>query len=400
MRPFLSYAREDKERVRDIAEILIQAGHDPWFDDALLPGQDWKQKLSQAIHECDSFIYILSPESVESEWCQWEFKEAVKQGKPIIPIMLRQTKLPRSLSKIQFVDFTGDTFSAKSVAKLMGGLTEIAVNITAQVSAPESPKGNPPQEQPPNQPTAAESNVTRWIGGIVAAIGLMLGLITAAPVLCQYGFTVVCPPPTPTPITTAITATPAPTDTPSTVATTQIIPSPSINPTFTPSSTASATVETPVTVAVETTIPVVVPTTAPASMASCGTDTVVPLGESEIVAQLLVNLWACRAYGELETNTVLKQQAESHLSYLFGIDQTQAYITQNDEDIAAQAQGVYNGAVAAAILIRSDVVTLETILAELTVRGVTDLAPYHTIGVATYYRASTDKGYLVLLLGS
>jgi hypothetical protein len=182
MRPFLSYAREDKERVRQIAEILIQAGHDPWFDDALLPGQDWKQKLSQAIHECDSFIYILSPESVESEWCQWEFKEAVKQGKPIIPIMLRQTKLPRSLSKFQFVDFTGDTFSAKSVAKLMGGLTEIAVNITAQVSAPESPKGNPPQEQPPNQPTATESNVTRWIGGIVAAIGLILGCPCVVPV--------------------------------------------------------------------------------------------------------------------------------------------------------------------------------------------------------------------------
>ncbi len=157
MRLFISYAHVDKLQVSQLVEVLEEAGYSPWFDPKLMPGQNWKDELRKAIQTCDTFLYALSPESVESEWCQWEFAEAVKIGKPIIPVLLHaKTKLPEAIGSYQYADFTeGPT--AKAVARLLGGLRLIAVIVPpAMISnVPINPVGTPSQadENPSGQPT-------------------------------------------------------------------------------------------------------------------------------------------------------------------------------------------------------------------------------------------------------
>jgi hypothetical protein len=36
----------------------------------------WWEEIQKRIAWCDGFIYLLSPESIESEYCQKEFKIA------------------------------------------------------------------------------------------------------------------------------------------------------------------------------------------------------------------------------------------------------------------------------------------------------------------------------------
>lgn len=58
---FLSYAREDKEAARRIADALIAAGIEVWFDQSELRGGDaWDAKIKRQIRECVLFLPVIS----------------------------------------------------------------------------------------------------------------------------------------------------------------------------------------------------------------------------------------------------------------------------------------------------------------------------------------------------
>lgn len=139
MKLFISYARQDQERVRRLVDLLTAAGHEIWFDEALLPGQAWQEELTTAIRNNDAFVYMLSRESVGSDWCSWEFATAVEMGRPIVPILLDEgLALPDPLGRYQCADFTAPPESsayATATARLIGGLQQIAVVIPREDAA-------------------------------------------------------------------------------------------------------------------------------------------------------------------------------------------------------------------------------------------------------------------------
>ena len=58
---FLSYAREDSEAVRRIADALRAFGTEVWFDQNELRGGDaWDAKIKKQIHECALFVPVIS----------------------------------------------------------------------------------------------------------------------------------------------------------------------------------------------------------------------------------------------------------------------------------------------------------------------------------------------------
>ncbi len=147
MKLFISYAHADLDKIDILADIFRSEQHVPWFDMELLPGQDWKAILLKEIRGCDAFVYALSPKSVASEWCQWEFAEAITASKPIIPVLLdRETQIPDNISRYQYADFSwGPTPAVKD--RLKRGLNAIAVliPISHAYAAPANPNGLPAQ---------------------------------------------------------------------------------------------------------------------------------------------------------------------------------------------------------------------------------------------------------------
>src|SRR5579872_3082546 len=58
---FLSYARQDADAARRIADALRAFGLEVWFDQAELRGGDaWDQKIRKQIRECALFMPIIS----------------------------------------------------------------------------------------------------------------------------------------------------------------------------------------------------------------------------------------------------------------------------------------------------------------------------------------------------
>lgn len=75
---FVSYAHEDQELVLVLVDHLQAQGLDIRYDGVVLQiGDSLIRAISQEIEEGDFLIAIVSPDSVESEWCQKELALAM-----------------------------------------------------------------------------------------------------------------------------------------------------------------------------------------------------------------------------------------------------------------------------------------------------------------------------------
>jgi len=115
---FLSYASQDKFLVRKLSERLAREKWiDPWVDEKkLLPGQDWRLKIEEAVETSDIVIICLSTNSVSKEgFVQKELRYAkeISLEKPeetifLIPLRLDDCEPPRGLRFFQWADYFGD----------------------------------------------------------------------------------------------------------------------------------------------------------------------------------------------------------------------------------------------------------------------------------------------------
>jgi len=110
---FLSHAGDDRAFVRRLAKAMKEHGMGAWFSKAhILSGEQWHDKIGEALDRCDWFLLVLSPHSVKSKWVKHELLYALREDRyneRIVPIVYRKCKyrqLSWTLQSFQFVDFT------------------------------------------------------------------------------------------------------------------------------------------------------------------------------------------------------------------------------------------------------------------------------------------------------
>lgn len=100
---FLSYAREDISKARELVRILEQEGWDVWWDKEITPGRDFELEIDQALANAKAVLVLWSSNSVASNWVRNEAKEA-KEANKLVPVLLDDSRIPlsfRSLSTIE-----------------------------------------------------------------------------------------------------------------------------------------------------------------------------------------------------------------------------------------------------------------------------------------------------------
>lgn len=109
---FISYSRKDIEFVTQLFKRLKNAGIDPWLDKDDIPSAAfWEQEILVGIQFCHNFVYVISPDSVRSQYCDMELNHALALNKRIIPIVARAVSpetLRPSIGELNWIFFDDD----------------------------------------------------------------------------------------------------------------------------------------------------------------------------------------------------------------------------------------------------------------------------------------------------
>ncbi|MFK5894417.1 MAG: TIR domain-containing protein [Pseudomonadota bacterium] len=119
---FVSYSRKDADFARQLNTSLQEAGKTTWFDqESISTGVDFEKEIYKGIDGADNFVFVISPDAVNSEYCEREVNYASEQNKRFISILHREIipeKMPDALRKINWIDFK-DTEFDKSFPELI-----------------------------------------------------------------------------------------------------------------------------------------------------------------------------------------------------------------------------------------------------------------------------------------
>jgi hypothetical protein len=87
---FISYSRKDKDFVKVLHQALTESKYNAWVDWEDIPlTADWWDEIKAGIEQADTFLFVISPDSISSKVCGQELDHAVIHNKRLVPIVRR-----------------------------------------------------------------------------------------------------------------------------------------------------------------------------------------------------------------------------------------------------------------------------------------------------------------------
>ena len=189
---FLSYASQDAEAARRIAEALRAAGVEVWFDQSELRGGDsWDAKIRKQIKECALFVPVISANTQQRPegYFRLEWKLAVDRSHLLaddhpflFPVVIDDTpdataRVPDKFRDVQWtrlnVKDTPETLAAR-VGKLLAGSAGAAYG-----------SGRAQQASGQEGTASAKRSSPNWLRYAWAGVGILFALIYAVRPLWQ-----------------------------------------------------------------------------------------------------------------------------------------------------------------------------------------------------------------------
>jgi adenylate cyclase len=100
---FVSYASEDRERVRPLVDALEARGYEVWWDRQIGLGTSFDIEIERALDDSKCVIVVWSEHSVASEWVRNEAAEAHERG-IFVPCRIDDVKPPLAYRRSQTAD--------------------------------------------------------------------------------------------------------------------------------------------------------------------------------------------------------------------------------------------------------------------------------------------------------
>jgi adenylate cyclase len=102
-RVFLSYARDDVDAARQLAEDLGQSGLDVWWDRHLRGGSRFDQEIEEALKNAQAVVVLWSSASINSAWVKDEAAEA-RDSERLVPVSIGSAKPPLGFRQFHTID--------------------------------------------------------------------------------------------------------------------------------------------------------------------------------------------------------------------------------------------------------------------------------------------------------
>jgi len=191
---FVSYAREDRNRVRPLADALAAHGWSVWWDRQIQAGRTFDEVIAEALATARCVLVVWSKDSIGSNWVREEAEEGSRR-KILIPVLIDDVRPPLGFGRIQAADlreWNGDV-TADAFVALLADIRRIVgppQSADAQVATPPPTRVVAPSAQalpPPTQerddsarsrPRRSPRTTIGWLlAGSVLAILIVFGLL-------------------------------------------------------------------------------------------------------------------------------------------------------------------------------------------------------------------------------
>jgi hypothetical protein len=123
---FVSYASEDRPRVKVLSQALEAQGWSVWWDRSIPFGKRFHQVIEQELAAARSVMVIWSEQSVGSDWVRAEAGEGMNRG-ILVPVAIDDVPPPLVFRQIQTANLAGWEGDQESPVfrKLMADLTSL-----------------------------------------------------------------------------------------------------------------------------------------------------------------------------------------------------------------------------------------------------------------------------------
>jgi formylglycine-generating enzyme required for sulfatase activity len=108
---FISYASEDRDRVKSLAHALERKGWSVWWDRRIPIGRSFDEVIEEALDASKAVVVVWTQASVKSQWVKNEAREGLRR-RVLFPVMiLEEVKIPlefRDLQTAHLMDWQPD----------------------------------------------------------------------------------------------------------------------------------------------------------------------------------------------------------------------------------------------------------------------------------------------------
>jgi hypothetical protein len=140
---FISYAKEDRDKARELARLLEERHWTVWWDRQIEIGQSFAKVIEQELRACSCAIVLWTPRSVASDWVMDEARLA-KTRHVLVPILAEDVELlPLEFSGLQAADLTTWTDVANHAE-----FQKVVRRIEQLTAASHSGSTQPPRVRP------------------------------------------------------------------------------------------------------------------------------------------------------------------------------------------------------------------------------------------------------------
>ncbi len=91
MKVFISRAPENNALAKKLGTALQRAGWEVWDYDQILPGDNWAEKVGQALEETQAMVVLLTGDAPSSSAVRWEIAYALGNRRlknRLIPVLV------------------------------------------------------------------------------------------------------------------------------------------------------------------------------------------------------------------------------------------------------------------------------------------------------------------------
>jgi len=123
---FISYSRRDAEFVERLGAAIQARGKTVWVDTGgIADAEVFPQAIRNAIEQSDAFVFVISPDSADSNYCEQEVEHAREMRKRIVPVLRRSVpdgRLHEEIRDRNWIPFSDAADFEPSVDRLLTAL--------------------------------------------------------------------------------------------------------------------------------------------------------------------------------------------------------------------------------------------------------------------------------------